>query len=126
MSYIAPVDETKFWLNEVLDAKRLFSGSNFHGFKEEDLNLILSEAAKITSESIYPLNQKSDQIPAKLENGVCRQHQVLKMHMSYWSKVDGQVSQVVRNTEEWVCHLQSQVASTSILAVHVFLFRCCS
>ena len=72
MSYIAPVDETKFWLNEVLDAKRLFSGSNFHGFKEEDLNLILSEAAKITSESIYPLNQKSDQIPAKLENGVCR------------------------------------------------------
>ena len=72
MSYIAPVDETKFWLNEVLDAKRLFSGSNFHGLKEEDLNLILSEAAKITSESIYPLNQKSDQIPAKLENGVCR------------------------------------------------------
>ena len=72
MSYIAPVDETKFWLNEVLDAKRLFSVSSFRGFKGEDLNLILSEAAKITSESIYPLNQKSDQIPAKLENGVCR------------------------------------------------------
>ena len=53
-------------------AKRLFSLSNFHGLKKDDLNLILSEAAKITSESIYPLNQKSDQSPAKLENGVCR------------------------------------------------------
>ncbi len=72
MSYIAPVDETKFWLYEILEAKRLFSISNFHGFKEEDLNLILKEAAKITSESIYPLNQKSDQIPATLENGICR------------------------------------------------------
>ena len=72
MSYIAPIDETKFWLNEVLDAKRLFSISNFNGFKEEDLNLILGEAAKITSESIYPLNQKSDKIPANLENGICR------------------------------------------------------
>ena len=72
MSYIAPVDETKFWLYEILEARRLFSVSSFHGFKEEDLNLILGEAAKITSESIYPLNQKSDQIPAKLENGICR------------------------------------------------------
>ena len=72
MSYIAPIDETKFWLYEILEAKRLFSVSSFHGFREEDLNLILSEAAKITSESIYPLNQKSDQIPAKLENGICR------------------------------------------------------
>ncbi len=72
MSYIAPIDETKFWLYEILEAKRLFSVPSFHDFKEEDLNLILSEAAKITSESIYPLNQKSDQIPAKLENGICR------------------------------------------------------
>ena len=74
MSYIAPVDETKFWLYEILEAKRLFSISKFHGLKEEDLNLILGEAAKITSESIYPLNQKSDQIPATLENGICRTH----------------------------------------------------
>ena len=72
MSYIAPIDETKFWLYEILEAERLFSLSNFQGLKEDDLNLILSEAAKITSESIYPLNQKSDQSPAKLENGVCR------------------------------------------------------
>ena len=72
MSYIAPIDETKFWLYEILEAKRLFSLSNFHALKKEDLNLILSEAAKITSESIYPLNQKSDQSPARLENGVCR------------------------------------------------------
>ena len=72
MSYTAPVDETKFWLYEILEAKRLFSISNFDGLKKEDLNLILSEAAKITSESIYPLNQKSDQIPAELENGICR------------------------------------------------------
>ncbi len=72
MSYIAPIDETKFWLYEILEAKRLFSISHFDGFNKEDLNLILNEAAKITSESIYPLNQKSDQIPAKLENGICR------------------------------------------------------
>ena len=72
MSYIAPIDETKFWLYEILEAERLFSLSNFHGLKKDDLNLILSEAAKITSESIYPLNQKSDQIPAELENGICR------------------------------------------------------
>ena len=72
MSYIAPIDETKFWLYEILEAESLFSLSNFQGLKEDDLNLILSEAAKITSESIYPLNQKSDQSPAKLENGVCR------------------------------------------------------
>ena len=67
MSYIAPIDETKFWLFEILEAKRLFSLPNFHSLKKEDLNLILREAAKITSESIYPLNQKSDQSPAKLE-----------------------------------------------------------
>ena len=72
MSYIAPVDETKFWLYEILEIQRLLSVSTFQGLKEEDLNLILSEAAKITSESIYPLNQKSDRIPAKLENGICR------------------------------------------------------
>ena len=72
MSYTAPIDETKFWLYEILNAKRLFSISNFSGLKQGDLNLILTEAARITSETIYPLNQKSDQIPAKLENGVCR------------------------------------------------------
>ena len=49
MSYIAPVDETKFWLYEILEARRLFSVSSLHGFKEEDLNLILGESAKITS-----------------------------------------------------------------------------
>ena len=72
MSYIAPIDETKFWLYEILEAQRLFSISNYHEVKREDFDLILSEAAKITSESIFPLNQKSDQIPAKLENGICR------------------------------------------------------
>ena len=72
MSYIAPIDETKFWLYEILEAKRLFSLSNFRGLNKADLDLILSEAAKITSESIYPLNQKSDRSPAKLENGICR------------------------------------------------------
>ena len=72
MSYTAPIDETKFWLYEILEANRLFNISEFHGLKKEDLNLILSEAAKITSETIYPLNRKSDQIPAKLENGICR------------------------------------------------------
>jgi len=72
MSYIAPIDETKFWLYEILEVQRLFSISNYHELKREDFDLILSEAAKITSETIFPLNQKSDQIPAKLENGICR------------------------------------------------------
>ena len=38
MSYIAPIDETKFWLYEILEAKRLFSISKFHGLKKDDLN----------------------------------------------------------------------------------------
>ena len=49
MSYIAPTDETKFWLYEILEVQRLFSISNYHDLKREDFDLILSEAAKITS-----------------------------------------------------------------------------
>jgi acyl-CoA dehydrogenase len=72
MSYIAPVDETKFWLYEIFEVNKLFSVSDFKELNEEDLSLILREAAKITSESIYPLNQVSDCNPARLENGKCR------------------------------------------------------
>ena len=34
MSYIAPIDETKFWLYEILEAQRLFSISNYHEVKK--------------------------------------------------------------------------------------------
>ena len=60
MSYIAPIDETKFWLYEILEAERLFSLSNFQGLKGDDLNLILSEAAKITSCLLYTSDAADD------------------------------------------------------------------
>ena len=81
MSYIAPIDETKFWLYEILEVQRLFSIQNCHELKKEDFDLILSEAAKIIRKYLS-LNQKSDQVP-KLETGYVEQLQVSLMHISF-------------------------------------------
>ena len=40
MSYSAPIDETKFWLYEILEVQRLFSISNYRELKKEDFDLI--------------------------------------------------------------------------------------
>ena len=55
MSYIAPIDETKFWLYEILEAERLFSLSNFQGLKEDDLNLIPVSYTHLTLPTIQPV-----------------------------------------------------------------------
>jgi len=58
MSYIAPIDETKFWLYEILEAKKLFSLSKFHGLKKDDLNYFIDWGGSLIWMAFDPLNSK--------------------------------------------------------------------
>jgi len=72
MSYHAPIREMQFYLDEVLGLKRLAATERFADATPETVEAILTEAAKLTSEVIAPLNHVSDEAHSRLENGVVR------------------------------------------------------
>ena len=70
--YSAPLNDIRFILHDVLDAKGL---SEFPGFEEvsEDLiNQILEEGGKICEEVLFPLNLSGDQEGCHFEDGDVR------------------------------------------------------
>ncbi|NNE52220.1 MAG: acyl-CoA dehydrogenase [Sulfitobacter sp.] len=72
MPFTAAVDEYGFILDHVIDFASLRQTDRFAEASEDVIVAILSEAGKMCTEVLAPLQRASDQHPASLENGVVR------------------------------------------------------
>jgi len=59
--YNAPVNDTKFILNEVLNIERFANLPGFENASPEMIDAILTEGAKFVENELFPLNQVGDQ-----------------------------------------------------------------
>lgn len=72
MTYRAPVAEFDFLLNHVVGFGQVSATDRFCEAGPDIVGAILSEAGKLCSEVIAPLQRPGDLTPARLENGVVR------------------------------------------------------
>ena len=72
MPYRAPVSDYRFIMDTVAGFKSVTSTDRFSEATDDMADAILTEAAKLCEEILYPLNRNGDLHPAKLENGVVR------------------------------------------------------
>ncbi|MFV0293198.1 MAG: acyl-CoA dehydrogenase [Paracoccus sp. (in: a-proteobacteria)] len=72
MTYRAPVNQIRFILNHVIPFADVTATDTFAEASGDMVDAILTEAGKMTSEVLAPLNEFGDQVPARLENGVVR------------------------------------------------------
>ncbi len=70
--YTAPLDHIRFVLHDVLKVESLSALPGYEEATPELIDQILEEAAKITQEVLFPLNQSGDAEGCVLENGVVR------------------------------------------------------
>lgn len=72
MPYRAPVSDYRFIMDTVAGFQTVTGTTRFSDATDDMADAILSEAAKLCEEVLYPLNRAGDLNPAKLENGVVR------------------------------------------------------
>ncbi|WP_417249746.1 acyl-CoA dehydrogenase [Celeribacter sp.] len=72
MAYRAPVDDTLFILNSVVDYHRVSATERFEDADFDTVSAVLHEAGKLASDVVAPLNRGGDLTPAKLEGDVVR------------------------------------------------------
>lgn len=72
MPYRAPVDDFRLLFETIFDLSAIPSAGKDAGFDPELTAPILREAAKVSEETLAPLNRTGDLNPARLENGVVR------------------------------------------------------
>lgn len=72
MSYRAPVEQIAFILNSVVALPQLARTERFAEATPETVAAILTEAGKLASDVIAPVNRNGDLHPARLENGILR------------------------------------------------------
>ncbi|MBU3029637.1 acyl-CoA dehydrogenase [Paracoccus marinaquae] len=72
MTYEAPVAQIEFILNHVVPFSEVRRTGLFAEATEETSSAILSEAGKMASQVLAPLNRNGDHTPARLENGKVR------------------------------------------------------
>jgi len=72
MPYRAPVSDYRFIMDTVAGFQTVTGTTRFAEATGDMADAILSEAAKLCEEVLYPLNRAGDLHPAKLENGVVR------------------------------------------------------
>ena len=72
MAYRAPVEQITFILNNVVPFSRLSGTERYAEVTPETVDAILSEAGKLASGVIAPLNRGGDLTPSRLENGALR------------------------------------------------------
>ncbi|MDP5305907.1 acyl-CoA dehydrogenase [Paracoccus spongiarum] len=72
MSFVAPVDQIAFILNHVVRFAELRGTDRFAEATDDTCAAILSEAGKLASQVLAPLNRNGDETPARLENGRLR------------------------------------------------------
>ncbi|MCT4331497.1 acyl-CoA dehydrogenase [Paracoccus sp. YLB-12] len=72
MSYAAPVEQIEFILKHVVPFPDVAGTEKFAEATPETTTAILTEAGKLASNVLAPLNRAGDQTPARLENGKLR------------------------------------------------------
>ena len=72
MPYRAPVNDYRFIMDTVAGFSTVVRTERFADATHDVSNAILSEAAKLCEDVLYPLNRGGDLHPAKLENGIVR------------------------------------------------------
>jgi alkylation response protein AidB-like acyl-CoA dehydrogenase len=72
MPYRAPVDEYRFLFDHIVGLSHVVETDRFAEATPDMTAAILSEAARLCEEVLYPLQRSGDLHPAKLENGVVR------------------------------------------------------
>lgn len=72
MSYKAPVEQIRFILDHIVAFSDVAATDRFAEATPETVGAILSEAGKMCSNVLAPLNRSGDQHPARLENGKLR------------------------------------------------------
>ncbi len=69
MSYLADVRDVKFNFFEWLDLDRLLKADRFSAFGRDDLEMILDEAHKVSSQELAACNEDGDRIGAQYADG---------------------------------------------------------
>ncbi|MFN2305759.1 MAG: acyl-CoA dehydrogenase [Paracoccaceae bacterium] len=72
MPYRAPLSDFRFLLDHVAGFRAVQDTDRFAEATGDTVEAILTEAARMCEEVLYPLNRAGDLHPAKLENGVVR------------------------------------------------------
>ncbi len=72
MPFSAPVDEYLFMFDHVVGLDQVRQTERFSDASADVTQAILSEAGKLITDAIAPLQRAGDQNPARLENGVVR------------------------------------------------------
>ncbi len=72
MPYQAPVNDFKFLLENVVGFAQVTATAQFAEATPDMADAIMTEAAKMCEEVLYPLNRNGDTHPAHLENGIVR------------------------------------------------------
>jgi alkylation response protein AidB-like acyl-CoA dehydrogenase len=70
--YKAPLEDMRFVLHELYDSKTIAELPGAEDFTPELLDSVLEEAAKLTEEVLFPINQSGDLEGCTFENGVVR------------------------------------------------------
>jgi butyryl-CoA dehydrogenase len=84
MRYLAPVDDTLFFLEHCTSLKRLCDEGAMPDLSPDLVKSVLEEAGKFASERIAPLNRIGDVEGAKFENGVVRTPEGWKETYQAW------------------------------------------
>ena len=72
MPYRAPVSDYRFLMEHVVGFAQVTATARFAEATPDMVDAILTEAAKMCEEVLYPLNRSGDLHPAHLDNGVVR------------------------------------------------------
>ena len=72
MPYRAPVADYRFLFDHVVGLDQVIRTDLFSDATPDVIGAILTEAARMCEEVLYPLQRNGDQHPARLENGVVR------------------------------------------------------
>ena len=85
--YAAPLRDTRFVLNEIIDMGAITDLKGFEAATPDVVDAVLEEAAKLASGVMAPLNAVGDEQGSRLENGVVRTPDGFKE--AYAAYVDG-------------------------------------
>ena len=72
MAYRAPVDDIAFILRSVVPLAPVAATERFAEASDDTAAAVLTEAGRLATEALAPLNRGSDLTPARLENGAVR------------------------------------------------------
>ncbi|MRX49778.1 acyl-CoA dehydrogenase [Paracoccus sp. S-4012] len=72
MAYVAPVEDTLFILRHVVPLSEVAATERFAEATGETAHAVLTEAGRMATDVLAPLNREGDLAPARLENGRVR------------------------------------------------------